>query len=195
MKQWMVRLVAALSLAVTVSLVAPAHAQKPAAGGQKPAGPGAMTEADKKAYQDFTTKAQAIQAKYMPQIQAIQKKYQPQMQAAQTKNKATTDKLQAKYKAEADALQKEGQAIKPEEQQGPKGQAFIKKMQAFQAKMKADPDAKKIEGAIKPIQTKMLAEIKPIAKKIGDEVLAAAPAKFKPMIKQQIDQQMKMMGG
>jgi phage host-nuclease inhibitor protein Gam len=186
MKQWMVRLVAALSLAVTVSLVAPAHAQKPAAG--------APSEADKKAYQDFTTKATAIQNKYMPQIQAVQKKYQPQIEAIKKKYKPVTDKLQAKYKSEADALQKEGSTMKPEDQKGPKGQAFMKKMVDFQNKMKSDPDAKKIEAEMKPIQTKMIGEIKPLAKKIGDEVLAAAPAKFKPMVKQQIDQQMKMMG-
>jgi hypothetical protein len=190
MKQTMLRLGAALSMALVVSLTAPnalAQGAKPGAAGQP--------TADQKAMADFTKKATEIQAKYMPKIQAIQKKYQPQMEAAQKKLKPIADKLQAKYKAEGDALQNEAKTIKPEEQQGPKGQAFLKKVAAFQNKMKADPEAKKIEAEVKPIQAKMNAEVKPIAKKFGDEILAAAPAKMKAEVKKKIDEQMKMLGG
>ena len=50
----------------------------------------------------------------------------------------------------------------------------------IQTQMKAEPDAKK-----------MLGEIKPIAMKMNEEILAAAPAKMKPIVKMQIDAQMK----
>ena len=168
MKQWMVRLVAALTIAVTVALAAPqAMAQGPGGGGEK------LSEADKKAYETFQKKAGDIQKKYKPQLDAVQKKYQVGMEA-----------IKKKYEPKLMATQKEGQALKPEEQKGPKGQAIIKKMIALQGQMMSEPVAKK-----------MLGELKPIAKKVSDEILAVAPAKLKPMVKQQIDMQMKQLGG
>jgi LysM repeat protein len=170
MKQWMVRLTAALTLAVTVALAAPqANAQ-----GQKPAGGGGqLSDADKKSYETFQKKANAIQTKYKPQLEGIQKKYKTDMEA-----------LKKKYEPKMAAIQKEGQGLKPEDQKGPKGQAVMQKMVGIQKQMMNEPSAKK-----------MLGDLKPVIKKMSDEVLAAAPAKFKPMVKQQIDMQMKQLGG
>ncbi len=165
------RLATALAMAVTVALAAPqaiAQGPKPPAGGGAP-----MGEADKKAYQAFTKKAADIQKKYGPQMQSLQKKYKPDM-----------DTLQKKYKPQMAAAQKEAQGLKPEDQKGPKGQAAMKKLMDLQKKMMSEPAAKK-----------MIGEIKPVVKKMTDEILAAAPAKLKPIVKQQIDMQMKQLGG
>jgi hypothetical protein len=170
MKQWMMRLATAFTMAVTVALVAP---QAIAQGPKPPTGGAAPSDADKKAYEAFTKKAADIQKKYGPQMQSLQKKY-----------KADMETLQKKYKPKMEAAQKEAQGLKPEDQKGPKGQAAIKKMMDLQKQMMSEPAAKK-----------MLGEIKPVAKKMSDEILAAAPAKFKPMVKQQIDMQMKQLGG
>jgi hypothetical protein len=169
-KQWMVRLTAALTMAV---MVAPAAPQAMAQGPGAPGGGAPLSEADKKAYETFQKKAGDIQKKYKPQLDAVQKKYQVGM-----------DAIKKKYEPQLMATQKEGQALKPEEQKGPKGQAIIKKMIALQGQMMSEPVAKK-----------MLGELKPIAKKVSDEILAVAPAKLKPMVKQQIDIQMKQLGG
>ncbi len=166
----MVRLTAAFTMAVTVALAAPqAMAQGPgAAGGGAP-----LSEADKKEYEAFQKKAGDIQKKYKPQMDAIQKKHQAGMEA-----------LKKKYEPQLLAVQKEGQALKPEDQKGPKGQAIIKKMIGLQNQMMTEPVAKKMFG-----------ELRPVAKKVSDEILAVAPAKLKPMVKQQIDMQMKQIGG
>lgn len=132
-----------------------------------------MSPADQKEYAAFSKKAQAIQMKYKPQFEALQKKYKPQVTA-----------LMNKYKPQMDALQKEGQALKPEDQKGPKGQALIKKIMDIQNRMRAEPSAKKYSG-----------EVKPIAQKCNGEILAVAPAKFKPKVKAAFDAQMKQIGG
>lgn len=170
MKQLMVRLMAVMSVVALMGLASPAaRAQGGAPGGGMPQ----MSEADQKAAAEFQKKAQAIAGKYKPQLDAITKKYKPQ-----------TDAIQKKYKAQADAIQKEGMALKPEEKNGPKGQALMKKAADLNKQMMAEAPIKK-----------MLGEIRPIAQKANTEILAAAPAKIKPMVKAQLDQQMKMMGG
>ncbi len=165
---------AALLLTATVALTAPqAHAQNPLAGQGAPGGAPPMSAADQKDYEAFTKKAQAIQLKYKPQFEAVQKKHQAGITA-----------LKNKYKPKMDALQKEGQALKPEDQKGPKGQAIIKKMQALQNQMRAEPAAKQFS-----------AEIRPIAQKCNAELLAVAPPKFKAQLKASLDAQMKQLGG
>jgi len=132
-----------------------------------------MSAADQQDYAAFAKKAQAIQLKYKPQFEAVQKKYQPQLTA-----------LQNKYKPKMEALQKEGQALKPEDQKGAKGQAIIKKMRDLQNQMKAEPVARKFGG-----------ELKPIVQKCNGEILAVAPAKFKPQVKTTLDAQLKQISG
>lgn len=184
MKQWMVRLAAAFSMALAVGF-GPSAAM---AQGQAP-GAGQPTAAEMKEMQDFQAKTATIQKKYMPQLDGIQKKYKPQLDAIEKKYGLT------KYKTQQEAIQKEAKAMKPADQQGAKGQALQKKLIDLQAKAKADPNVKKAEAEAKPITKKMFAEMKPLAKKFGDEILAIAPAKMKPLVKQTIENQMKSLGG
>ncbi|MCW3055665.1 MAG: hypothetical protein JWN14_4835 [Chthonomonadales bacterium] len=173
-KQPIAQIITALLLTAAVTLTAPqAHAQNPLPGQGAPAGAGQMSAADQQEFAAFAKKAQVIQLKYKPQFEAIQKKYQPQITA-----------IKNKYKPKMDALQKEGQALKPEDQKGPKGQALIKKMMDLQNQMKAEPGAKKFNG-----------EVRPIAQKCNGEILAITPAKFKPQVKATLDGQMKQLGG
>jgi len=170
MKQLMVRLMAVMSIVALMGLASPAaRAQGGAPGG----GAGQPSPEDQKAMAEFQKKATTITNKYKPQLDAITKKYKPQ-----------TDAIQKKYKAQADAIQKEGQALKPEDKSGAKGQALMKKAADLNKQMMAEAPVKK-----------MLGEIRPVLQKANAEILAAAPAKMKPMIKAQLDQQMKMMGG
>jgi len=171
-KQNIARLIAALLLTATVALTAPrAHAQNPLAGQGAQTGAPQMSAADQQDYAAFTKKAQVIQLKYKPQFEAIQKKHQSGITA-----------LKNKYKPKMDALQKEGQALKPEDQKGPKGQAIVKKMMDIQKQMKAEAAARKFS-----------AEIRPIAQKCNSELLAVCPAKFKPQLKASLDAQMKQI--
>ena len=184
MKQWMLRLAAAFSMALALSVGTPSALAQ----GQPPAG-GQPSAAEMKEMQDFQAKTATIQKKYMPQLDTIQKKYKPQLDAIEKKYGLT------KYKTQQDAFMKEAKTMKPADQQGPKGMALQKKMAELQTKAKADPNVKKAAAEAKPITKKMFAEMKPLAKKFGDEILAIAPAKMKPIVKQTIDNQMKTLGG
>lgn len=139
-----------------------------------PGGPGAppqMSDADKKDYAAFASKAQAINLKYKPQLDAIQGKY-----------KADIAKVVSKYRPAMEETQKKAQALSPDDRKGPKGQALFKQMMDIQKQMKSEPVTKKFIG-----------EIRPIVKKCNDEVLAIVPAKFKVQVKANIDAQMKQL--
>jgi parvulin-like peptidyl-prolyl isomerase len=162
----------AFSLTVMIALAAPqAHAQNLMGGGIEL--PGNASEQDKKEYAAFEMKAQKISLKYKPQFDVIEKKYKPEITA-----------LVNKYKRMSDAIRKEVAALPPEDQMGPKGMAIAQKNIGLQQQMKAEP-----------VYKKYIAELKPIMKKMGNDFLAVAPAKFKPLVQRRLDFAMIELGG